>query len=674
MQTFESSNTGKGILAETILAEPKESPDYVQISAAAAMTLGFQKGRFWRGAQLKCINLLQTYRDGCRGSCAYCGLNRHRQGDRSFIRVTWPVHTVAEIVDALNQCAIAERVCISMVTHRRALSDLLEIAQRISSGSGLPISGLITPTLVSVDDLAELRRRGVDKIGIAIDAATPDLFKALRASPGPHRWEHYWAFFEKAKDVFGRGNVGSHFICGLGETERDMALALQRVHDLGGVNHLFSFYPEAGSAMEDRQPPPIDQYRRVQLAAEIIDAGMARADDFAFDQATGRILSFGILQADLDRVIEDGNAFMTRGCTGRDGRTACNRPFGNSPPGPGVRNYPFPPNRTDIARIRRQLAGEWVEKDRFVPRGCASGRVQTAWRNREILFSAPAIKHFDTDEFKNSGKPVFVPVSVTGKECRLGCAHCRGRLLESMYEARTPDDLWSLMRGLKEKGCRGLLLTGGCDENGLVPITPFCDMLARIKNEMGMKTAVHVRLLDQAQAEAVGRSSVDVAMIDVIGSDDVLHSVYRLPGKSAADIERSLDLLEGRGVPLAPHIVLGQERSLANDRAALDMLRGRKLKGLVFVLVMALSKRDGVAPVDVDEVRRFFRSARRKFPDAPLLLGCARPMGRIQFEIDCAALDAGFDGIAYPAEGTVRKAGEMGRRPRYSELCCSLLM
>ncbi|NOZ19631.1 MAG: radical SAM protein, partial [Planctomycetes bacterium] len=68
------------------------------------------------------------------------------------------------------------------------------------------------------------------------------------------------------------------------------------------------------------------------------------------------------------------------------------------------------------------------------------------------------------------------------------------------------------------------------------------------------------------------------------------------------------------------------------------------------------------------------RSARRKFPDTPLLLGCARPMGKVQFKIDCAALDAGFDGIAYPAEGTVSRAKQMGLRPRFSELCCSLLV
>jgi len=657
---------------ETTAGPAQESPEYVRISAAAAITLGFQKGRFWRGAQLRCINLLQTYADGCKGTCAYCGLNRRRTGDRSFIRVAWPVHAVSEIVDALPKCDIAERVCLSMVTHRCALADLLEMARRISSATGIPISGLITPTLVAAEDLAEMHASGIDKIGIAVDTATPELFKRYRGSPGPHRWERYWAVFEEAVRVFGPDNVGSHLIVGLGETEKEMVLALQRVRDLGGVNHLFSFYPEAGTAVEDRQPPPVAQYRRIQLAAEIIDSDLATASDFRFEAGTDRILSFGVPDAQLDALIDDGKAFMTRGCTGRDGHVACNRPFGNSPPGPGVRNYPFPPNTKDIARIRRQLAGTWVETTPAIPLGCTPALRQKMRRTREILFSAPAIKHFETDEFRNSGKPVFVPISVTGADCRLGCTHCRGRLLKGMYEARTPETLWRVVNRLRERGCQGFLLTGGCDEDGVVPLAPFAEMLSRVKDELGMRTAVHVRLVDDEQARALGRAGVDVAMIDVIGSESVLHTVYNLPHKSLSDIGQSLDRLEEEAVPLAPHIVLGHCDSAEDGRAALDMLRGRALKSVVFVLLMPLSKGDEGSRLPVGDVRRVFRSARRKFPAIPLLLGCARPMGEEQRAIDRAALEAGFDGIAYPAEGIVRQAERMGLRPRFSEFCCSL--
>jgi len=78
-----------------ILAPHMKSPDYVQISNAAAITLGIMGGRMYGCECTRCLNLLLTYPEGCRANCAYCGLARHREAerdyaDRNFIRVDWP--------------------------------------------------------------------------------------------------------------------------------------------------------------------------------------------------------------------------------------------------------------------------------------------------------------------------------------------------------------------------------------------------------------------------------------------------------------------------------------------------------------------------------------------------------------------------------------------------------
>jgi biotin synthase len=76
----------------------------------------------------------------------------------------------------------------------------------------------------------------------------------------------------------------------------------------------------------------------------------------AFDYGEGdRISQFGVSPKRLDTIIESGEAFRTSGCEGYDGRVACNRPFANSRPGPDMRNYPFPPEKEDLQRIRKQL-------------------------------------------------------------------------------------------------------------------------------------------------------------------------------------------------------------------------------------------------------------------------------------------------------------------------------
>lgn len=337
-----------------------ESPEYVRLSLAADMTLGFRPGLFWRNARMMCINLLLVYSDGCRANCAYCGLGRERKGQKqSFIRVPWPVRSLQEVTKRLQHNAIAERICLSMITHASTVRHTIELASHFRQSCPQSISCLLGPTITRQEDLVLLRQAGVDKIGIAFDLPTPALFDAHRGRGvrGPHKWDTYWTRFDEAIEIFGPGNVGSHFIVGLGETEQELANAFQKVKDRGGENHLFSFYPEAGTKLENVLPPGLDVYRRIQLACFLIDEGLSQSRAFSFDPCNGKILDFGIPAQELDSVIDSGYPFMTRGCKNSKGMVTCNRPFGNSWPGPGLRNYPFLPNREDIQAIRKQLAG-----------------------------------------------------------------------------------------------------------------------------------------------------------------------------------------------------------------------------------------------------------------------------------------------------------------------------
>jgi biotin synthase len=50
-----------------------------------------------------------------------------------------------------------------------------------------------------------------------------------------------------------------------------------------------------------------------------------------------------------------GEPFMTSGCPGRDGKVACNRPYGNERPSGPIRNFPFMPEKEDIEEIKKQM-------------------------------------------------------------------------------------------------------------------------------------------------------------------------------------------------------------------------------------------------------------------------------------------------------------------------------
>jgi biotin synthase len=339
-----------------------QSPQYLRISLAAAMTLGMRKGLFFRGAELRCINLLMTYPEGCRGNCAYCGLQRERsQPDhqKSFIRVDWPLVSLDELI---SRCSIRKekvsRICLSMITHRRALMDSKEILARLRAElPWVPLSLLCAPTLLNREELEAFRQIGVERPGIAFDAATKELFDALRGRGvnGPHRWEKYWRVFEQAVEVFGPKMVGVHLIVGLGETEREMACLMGRIIRAGGTIHLFCFFPEEGSMMARLPQPPVGQFRRVQLARYLMEEGMVTEEDLSFNESD-QITSFGLPQGRLRDVIHLGIPFMTSGCPDQTGRTVCTRPYGDCRPGEDIRSFPFEPSPRDLEEIESQLA------------------------------------------------------------------------------------------------------------------------------------------------------------------------------------------------------------------------------------------------------------------------------------------------------------------------------
>lgn len=52
-----------------ILAPHMKSPEYVQLSTAAAITLGIMGGRMYGCECTRCLNLLLTYPEGCLSDC-----------------------------------------------------------------------------------------------------------------------------------------------------------------------------------------------------------------------------------------------------------------------------------------------------------------------------------------------------------------------------------------------------------------------------------------------------------------------------------------------------------------------------------------------------------------------------------------------------------------------------
>jgi hypothetical protein len=304
-----------------------------------------------------------------------------------------------------------------------------------------------------------------------------------------------------------------------------------------------------------------------------------------------------------------------------------------------------------------------------------------AWQIREqnfepvISFFAPAIKKYETEDFSNEHFPLFTPVSVTGSSCALNCPHCQKKILETMPAVKNPSELYELGKQVYKQGGSGLLISGGADRKGTVPLLPYAETMKKLKNDFNLKITVHTGLVNSILARALKEAEIDGAMIDIIGSNETIKKIYNLPA-TVEQYEESLSFLVGNGIKTSPHLVIGLHfGKIRGELKALEMISRYQIASLVLVVIFPLSQTpmEGIELPPLQEVVQIFIQAREIFPRTPLLLGCARPGGEYRAELDKAALKAGFNGLAYPSEGMITLSQKYGLKIVFSETCCSLI-
>jgi len=199
--------------------------------------------------------------------------------------------------------------------------------------------------------MEKLAEAGVQRISIPLDAVTEEIFNRVKGAEigGPYRWNRHLKALVEAVETFGRNNVSTHLIAGLGENGEEFVKMIQKCVDLGVYPALFAFTPLPGTLLSDRQPPPIRYYRKLQLAHYLITRRIRRFEDMTFKD--GDLIDFGLSEEDLRRIIRKGEPFMTSGCPG------CNRPYYNERPSGPLYNIPRNPTRREISEIEKLLCG-----------------------------------------------------------------------------------------------------------------------------------------------------------------------------------------------------------------------------------------------------------------------------------------------------------------------------
>jgi lipoyl synthase len=293
-----------------------------------------------------------------------------------------------------------------------------------------------------------------------------------------------------------------------------------------------------------------------------------------------------------------------------------------------------------------------------------------------LRFYTPTFRSYASEELKGCGKASFPAFSITAGACALNCDHCQAKILEPMIPATKPEELERKVRDLVMlKDLGGFLLSGGSNRRNEVPYERFYPTIEKLKREYPhLRIAVHSALLDEVRAKRMESAGVDVAMMDVIGAQETIRDVYHLD-RPVSDFEATLAALSATKMEVVPHIVIGLHYGLLlGEENALDIISRHKIAALILVIVSPIyaPADKPFATISTDDVAKVFVAARQRITDAPVQLGCIRPAGLHKLMTDAYAVMAGFDGIAYPAEGTVALARAIGRPVEQEHACCSI--
>jgi uncharacterized radical SAM superfamily protein len=241
-----------------------------------------------------------------------------------------------------------------------------------------------------------------------------------------------------------------------------------------------------------------------------------------------------------------------------------------------------------------------------------------------------------------------------------------------MVHAPEPELLTEHCLKLERKGARGVLISGGCDEEGRLPWEKFIPAIREVKRETGLKVSIHSGFVDDPTAVSLKEAGVDQVLIDVIGDEEAYSKVCHLES-GVSRLAASLEALGKAGLEIVPHIVCGLDFGrLEGERTAIEIVSKLKVELLVIVSLMRLpdTPMRFVTPPAAEAVARLAAEARLRMPETEISLGCARQRG--DSILETLAIDAGVNRMAIPSEEARSRAKYYGLKTRYQRTCCSV--
>ncbi|WP_198650457.1 MSMEG_0568 family radical SAM protein [Saccharospirillum mangrovi] len=222
-----------------------------------------------------------------RKACHFCSIGQSLRAGRTIAHKT--PEQLAEVAKAAVELDGVKHMVMTTgtpATSDRGAAVLCDSARAIRAAVDLPIQAQCEPP----DDPAWYQRMkdaGIDSLGMHLEVVTEELRQKLMPGKASINVPTYLSAFAEAVAVFGRGQVSTYILAGLGDTPQTILELCDQLIDIGVYPFVVPFVPITGTPLEDHPAPdaafmesilaPLGrQLRQADLLSIDIKAGCGR--------------------------------------------------------------------------------------------------------------------------------------------------------------------------------------------------------------------------------------------------------------------------------------------------------------------------------------------------------------------------------------------------------------
>jgi radical SAM protein (TIGR04043 family) len=213
-------------------------------------------------------------------ACQFCAIGQSLAAGRTIERKT-PAQ-LAEVAKAAVELDGVRHMVMTTGTppgKDRGAAILAESAAAVKAAVALPIQVQCEPP----DDdawFSRLRDAGADGLGMHLEAVTDGVRRRIMPGKAQVSVARYFSAFEAAVPVFGRGQVSTYILAGLGDTREEILGICERLIGIGVYPFVVPFVPIAGTPLASH-PAPSPAFMAsllAPLAGILADGGLKAID------------------------------------------------------------------------------------------------------------------------------------------------------------------------------------------------------------------------------------------------------------------------------------------------------------------------------------------------------------------------------------------------------------